>query len=352
MRTESSICGGRRLSRRRVISIIAAASAIPLIPAAARDRQTAHRWTGQVLGAQASIVLYHPDAAAAAAIVQRCLDEVERLERVFSLYRPESELCRLNRFGRLDAPSLDMLALLAEARRWSELSGGAFDVSVQPLFALYAAHFAASPGDEAGPSPAEIAAARRLVDYRGVVLAPDRVTLDRRGMQLTLNGIAQGYIVDRVAELLRASGVWHVLLDLGEIRALDTRADGSAWRVGVRDPQSRTGLAAFAELTDGGLASSGGYGLRFDIEGRHHHLFDPMTGRSANDLAGVSVIAGRATVADALSTALAVTPVRRIPEFLAAVARGGEPATVLAVPFDGPAELLAAEGPGRIDLKA
>jgi thiamine biosynthesis lipoprotein len=179
---------------------------------------------------------------------------------------------------------------------------------VQPLWELYASHFAANPDDVAGPPVNRIKAARRRVDYRALALDGARVGFLRPGMAATLNGIAQGYITDRVADLLRAAGFASVLVQLGEIVAGAPRSDGRAWSVGVPDPLAPDQVIETVDAVDLAIATSSGFATRFDAAGRHHHLFDPATGQSAHRCASVTVLAPRATAADALSTALAVSP--------------------------------------------
>ncbi len=268
-------------------------------------------WRGSALGAKASITLYHADAAAGRALIQRALAEIARLEAVFSLYRRDSALSRLNREGLLAQPPLDLVRLLSEARAVSELTDGAFDVTVQPLWRLYAAHFENRDADPNGPSEAARAEALALVDYRGVTLASDSIRLARAGMALTLNGIAQGYVTDRVADLLRAEGLDSVLIDLGEIRALGDHPEGRPWSVGLKDPGDPKRITRKLELHDLALATSAGSGMPFDPQGRHHHIFDPMSGRSARRYASVSVVSQTATRADALSTAFSNMPPAR-----------------------------------------
>ena len=291
----------RPVTRRRVLGIVAA-SAAALLPGSARSAGIGtYRWTGTALGADASITLHHPDRAQAQAAVDAARAEIERLENEFSLYRPHSALSRLNREGRLDGPSVDMRVLLSESVRFGNLSRGAFDVTVQPLWQLQADHFAAHPDDAAGPPEAAIAAARALVDFRRIRIGPDSIDL-APGMAVTLNGIAQGYITDRVADVLRALGFDHVLLNLGEMRALNGQADGSPWSIAIADP--RTGATRMTlPLANRAIATSAGAGTAFDRSGRHHHLFSPATGRSAGTAAAVTVVAKRASDADALATA-------------------------------------------------
>lgn len=295
----------QRAARRRFLCIAAslgAGTALPTlaVPAAA----SCHQQRGVLFGADTRIRLYHPDAATAHAAMADCFSEARRLESVFSLYRADSALSRLNRDGHLDHPPQELVALLRTAIGFGAATGGAFDITVQPLWSLFAAHFAAADADPDGPPSAAIERARERVDYRAIDIADRRVAFRRSGMAVTLNGIAQGYITDRLAERLRARGFGNVLVDIGELRALGTHADGSPWRVGIADPQQRWRSLTTLPLRDQALATSGGYGTPFDASGRHHHLFDPRSGRSAGRYRSVSVTAPDATTADALSTAL------------------------------------------------
>ncbi len=310
------------LSRRRAMTILGAVAGMPLLCAVDRpaDAVALHQWNGTSLGSPARLLLYHPDRAAAARIASICAAEIERLERVFALYRADSELARLNRDGRLDAPSLDLLVVLSQCQRLSAMSGGAFDVTVQPLWDLYAAHFFAAPSPPPeGPDPQAIDRARRLVGWRGIDVAARRISLSRPGMGLTLNGIAQGYVTDRITEILRDNGCDRILADMGrsEIRALGRHADGRPWRIGLADPRHPENFAVILDLCDRALCTSGGYGTKFEATGRYHHLFDPATGTSANHHIAVSVLAASAMVADALSTTLYVAPPEQVPELLA-----------------------------------
>jgi len=299
------------VSRRRFIAISAAAGVCAYAGAARATTVAPYRWRGRALGAEARLLLHHPDRREAARIIADVVAEIERLENIFSLYRGHSAISRLNRQGRIDHPPFELVQALADCRNISELTHGAFDVTVQPLWRLYADHFSAPDPDPAGPTPDQISHVRRLVDYREISIDPAQISLSRPGMALTLNGFAQGYITDRIADLLRAEGLGHVLVDIGETRALDDHPDGRSWRVGIRQPNSADGIARRLALVDQAVATSGGYGQRFgpdggqdgEQDGGHHHLFDPQTGRSAGRYASVSVVAPQAATADALSTA-------------------------------------------------
>jgi thiamine biosynthesis lipoprotein len=274
-------------------------------------------WRGHALGAEGVLTLYVDDPDGAARLIDRVVREIRRLEGIFSLYQPNSALSLLNRFGRLDAPPSDLIRVLAEARRYSEASGGAFDVTVQPLWNLYAAHFARPGADPNGPLPSDLERALDLVDYQGIRFDEQHVALQRPEMAVTLNGIAQGYITDRVTDLLKDAGLKSVLVELGETRATGVHPDGRPWRIGIRNPEVPESLSRVIELSDAAIATSAGMGTAFEDTGRHHHLFDPGSGLSAARYLSVSVRAATATAADALSTTLSALHPERIREAIA-----------------------------------
>src|SRR5262249_50088533 len=243
------------LSRRRVITILGAVAGLPLLPSGDQPTNAArlHRWQGTALGSPSCILLHHPDRGAAERAVAQCVAEIERLEKAFSLCRDDSEIARLNSEGRLEAPSHDLLVLLAQSQRFSELSDGAFDITVQPLWNVYAAHFfgSSSPSPQ-GPEPSAIEEALALVAWQGIDVTSRRIVLARPGMALTLNGVAQGYLTDRIADILRGNGCDRVLADMGrsEIALIGHRPDGREWRVGLADPLAPDRVAVTLDLVD------------------------------------------------------------------------------------------------------
>jgi len=318
--------GGPAITRRRAMTVMGVAASLPWVGVADRPDTASdtapllYQWNGTSLGSPSHLLLYHHDHATASRIVGECAAEIERLERIFALYRTDSEITRLNRYGHIEFPSADLLTVLSQCQVVSSLSRGAFDVSVQPLWTLYATHFFGGIAPQAeGPSPHAIELVRKLIDWQAIELGPRRISLGQAGMGLTLNGVAQGYITDRVMNILREHGCDRTLSNMGcsEIKAVGRHADGRPWRVGLTDPRQPDTFAACVDLFDRSVCTSGGYSTKFEASGRFHHLFDPATGTSANHYIAVSVFASEAIVADALSTALYVTPPERAKTMLA-----------------------------------
>ena len=281
------------LNRRRFLTISAAAAGLAASGARAASTRV---WTGVALGARASIRLDHPEAGAIAA---RAAAEIARLEGIFSLYRADSALSRLNVEARLAAPPAELLECLTLAGTVHRASGGAFDPTVQPLWALWAERASAGVRPEA----AELAAARAPGAWGNLRLEAEEIAM-APGMALTLNGIAQGYIGDRVAALLEAEGLTDILIDTGEHRALGQMPGGGGWPV-------RLAQGGSVALRNRALATSAPLGTVFDSEGRFGHILDPRTGEPAAPVwRAISITAPSAALADALSTAACLMPDR------------------------------------------
>lgn len=279
------------ISRRRFLTI---ASAACLTSAATIGRADFYRWQGMAIGARAQIILDHPKAAQ---ISLRAQVEIERLEKVFSLYRADSQLVELNQTGHLRAPAFELLECLSIARRVHAATEARFDPTVQPLWQL----MAQASREGRAVDPAQYAIARDLIGFDRVGFDSAEITLEP-GQSLTLNGIAQGYIADRVARLMRAEGVDDVLIDTGEITALGVAPGQHGWPVTIK------GETVPRMLKDRAIATSAMAGTLLDAGKagkRQGHILDPRAGISRIGAAlQVSVSAPSAALADGLSTGL------------------------------------------------
>ena len=295
-----------RPTRRRAISILAAATAGAVVGGPARS-STDYEWRGVAMGADATILFNGIERDTARAVIELVEVEIDRLEGALSLFRRDSELCRLNRDRFLQSPSADLRRALTLAIDTAMASGGLFDPTVQVLWEAYVDWFANAP--DAGPPPEElILRAKTAVDWRRVRMEANTVGLDH-GQRVTLNGLGQGYVTDRIAELLAGRGLKHVLVDLGEQRALEARLDGKAWQIARADQPP-------IALRRGALATSEGAGCVLGAGGAAHHLFDPRSGRSAARWKTVTVHHRSAAVADALSTAFYIATADEIASLL------------------------------------
>ncbi|MRN37446.1 FAD:protein FMN transferase [Neisseria sp. N95_16] len=301
------------LNRRRFLAISAIVAGGAILPFALNrptdkpnpDEAEPFVWQGIALGSGAQLHLYHVDRRQADDLVNKALAEVARLEKIFSLYRDDSLIVQLNREGRLNNPPQDLLALLSISQEVYRLTQGAFDPSIQPLWNFYADYFRRHPNTDTPPSQADMNRALQQVGFDKVEFDDTFVRFHGRDMGLSFNGIAQGYITDKVVKLLQQNGVEQALVDMGEIRGLDTRGERT-WQVGIRDPQNEQGVLMNVPLQNQGFATSGGYGTVMDEAGKFTHLFDPRSGVSTPRYHSMSVMAPTATLADAFATAFSV----------------------------------------------
>jgi thiamine biosynthesis lipoprotein len=326
------------------LRVVAAVAGLPAIVATLRataPKLRVHRWQGEVLGALSELTLWHPDAAFAQRTILRVRQEIERFERIFSLYRRDSEIARLNAAGTLLAPSRELRTLIEESQRLGELSDGAFDISVQPLWRLYEAHLWSRTDVQPDIAARARDVARTVVNFRQIESSAAAIGFARTGMAITLNGIAQGYISDAITDMLRNEGYESAVVDLGEYRTIGRHPDGRPWRIGIRDSRGLGSIDRMVDVEDMALAVSGGYGTTFEASGRWHHIFDPRTGASANTLVNVAVIGPRATAADGLATAICVAGEALAPTLLAAYPETRAMLTRL----DGTSIMLTAKGP-------
>ena len=268
---------------------------------------TLHSGAALAFGTTVRVALFETDSARAAAAIDAALHELRAVDSLMSIYDERSQVFQLNRDGELAHPDPRLLVVLDQARALSLATRGAFDITVQPLWRAYREATQAN----GRPLPGVALRAGAKVGLRRVQAGPQSVRFSRPGMQLTLNGLAQGYAADLALASLRARGISDALVDAGEFAALGGKAGQGPWRVGVADPREAGMLAASLALDGRCVATSGDYAASFTPDFVHHHIFDPATGESPQELASVTVVAPSAMLADGLSTAFMVMGARR-----------------------------------------
>lgn len=304
--------------RRRLLGAFGGLGALALAGCGERGHSPAAagaplRFAGETMGT--SYVVKLAGAALPAARLERLAadvrDALDGVNRGMSLYRPESELMRLNRQPEAAplALSKDLYEVLAAGQRVAELSQGAFDVSVAPLVDAWG--FGPAKRREV-PAAGDVQARRAAVDYRSLRLDPQHRTATKAhaGLQADLGGIAKGYGVDRAARAIEASGVEDYMVEVGgEVRTRGRNAAGQPWQIGIEEPDAVPQRArAVVSLSGRAMATSGDYRIYFEQGGRRYsHEIDPRTAAPiAHGLASVTVVADDCMTADALATALIV----------------------------------------------
>ncbi len=256
------------------------------------------------MGTLVHVTVVHPEAARARELVGAAFDEIDRLEAVFSGHRPDTPVSRLNADGVLDDPPAELAAVVRRALRIAELTGGTFDPTVAPLIELHRRSFAET---DAPPAESAVEEAMTRVGYRHVAVDAGRIAFARPGMAVSLDGIAKGYILDRVVEQVTAAGAAGVLADGGgDISAGEGEVAGTGWPVGVEHPREPGTMLGTIEARNQGVATSGDYVRAYTADLRHHHIVDPRTGVSPGHASAATVVAGSAMEADAIATAAMV----------------------------------------------
>ena len=262
-----------------------------------------------------SIKVYGDDAKTLPAAVAAAYGEMHRIAALvdrFPLTGTEdcrrSDVCRINEMAgigpvRVDA---DTLAMLLLAKKYHDLSGGVFDVTIGPVMNLW---------DFAGENPkipasSIIVETLLLVDIESLVVNEVESTayLRKVGMKLDLGAVAKGYATERALQALEKQGIKKALIDAGgNIRVLGTNARNAPWRIGIKDPRKAEAMVAVVALEDAAAVTSGDYYRYFEADGqRYHHILDPRSGYPASENMSVTVVSRDAGLADILSTAFFV----------------------------------------------
>jgi FAD:protein FMN transferase len=263
-----------------------------------------------LMGTRVEATIVHPDMDAAQTALLAAFQEMERVEALLGRDREGSDIDRVNHapVGEPVSVSEETYLILERARAYGDRLHGLFDVTTLPAVNLWGLGEAEVTSV---PDSTEVAAVRRLIDYREISLDPATrtVSLSRLGMAVDLGGIAKGYAVDRGAAVLASHGVTDFLINAGgDLFASGLREAGERWRVGIQHPRDASGLIARLEITDGAVATSGDYERFVEFDGvRYPHIIDPRTARPVTARQSASAIGATAEEADVLATYLFIS---------------------------------------------
>lgn len=293
------------ISRRKFLNISASAFVFSILPLQGKSIQKESVWKGVSLGAESSMKLFHQDQSYSNSIIKECLNEINRLEKIFSIYDKKSIISKLNKKGKIINPPKELVEVINFANNISKQSNGAFDISVQPLWNIHK-HYSSKEK----VLVKKIQKIKKLINWKNIVINENEIFFKQKGMAITLNGIAQGYITDKITHLLKSKGFTNVLVNLGEIKTIGNHPQNRDWNISTPYLNNKQ----YISLNNNAIASSGAYGTKFNKNS--HHLFNTKSGKSANYLNSVSVVASSAMLADAISTTIAVMPKEEGKEFM------------------------------------
>ncbi|MFA6449633.1 MAG: FAD:protein FMN transferase [bacterium] len=289
----------------QIVALAAIVTAGSFAHAAGTDALKSARDTRQMMGTFVEITVYDADEGKAKAALEAGFAEIARVESVMSRFDPKSELSRLNRSGeKIFKCSDELFMLLEESRRYSELSGGAFDVTVGPLMKVWRD----AGKEKKKPAPSAVEEARSRVGYKKIRLDPAAKTARFMvpGMEADLGAIAKGYGADRAAAAIRAAGAKSALVNSGgDIRAVGKKMNSKPWTIALQNPRDKKQYLLKLAISDIGVTTSGDYEQYFVTGGRRYsHIINPKTGTSETGCMSATVIAPTAMQADALSTTI------------------------------------------------
>ena len=301
----------------RIVGILVCLSLVTasFFSCAGKDRADADSGYQMIMGTFAHVVAVAEDSGTAKKCVRAAMKEIRKVDDLMSDYKSDSEISRVNREAgeRAVKVSESTYEVIQRSIEFSEMTGGAFDITVGPLVAL----FRNAKENKVAPSEEQIELARSKVGFEKLKLDSKNKTVQfsDNGMLLDLGGIAKGYAIDKAIEAAQRCGAIGAMIDIGgDVRCFGLPPEGKDhWLIGLQDPNSAIegmeggGLLMVLKITNAAVATSGDYQQFVLIEGkRYSHIMDRRTGTNAEGLSSVTIIADNATDADALATSVSV----------------------------------------------
>ena len=269
--------------------------------------------TRMMMGTFAEVSIYSHDEKTAGKAIEGALDEMERMDRIMSNYKNDSELSKVNKkAAKSPVPcNTELLDVIEQSQYYSELSGGAFDITVSPIVALWG--FFREKGHV--PPDKEIEKLLPAVSYKNIVVKKNAETKKSGTVffkdiktQIDLGAIGKGYAVDKALEIIKKCGIDNGCINLGgNIYVLGTPSGKNAWKIGVQHPRNKDEILGYLEIKNEATATSGDYERFFAFNGkRYSHIINPQTGRPVSGTIATTIVASTGTEVDALSTSVFV----------------------------------------------
>jgi FAD:protein FMN transferase len=258
------------------------------------------------MGTTVEISLMGSDEEEARKAAMVAFQEIKRIERLMGPKNESGDVYRINQSAGMEWVNVspETMKVIHKAKEISTLSEGAFDITVAPLTQIW--RIAREKG--VPPSADEVKKLLELVNFRGILIAPeDKILLKKKGMAIDLGGIAKGYAVDKAFEILQSLGYQNIIVNAGGDLRVGGKRLNHPWIIGIQHPRESQKLMARVSLSDSALATSGNYEKFFMYQGkRYGHIFNPKDGFPTEACQSVSIIDKDCMAADALATAVFV----------------------------------------------
>jgi FAD:protein FMN transferase len=260
--------------------------------------------TREKIGTYVNIIIYATTAQKPDTIIDDAFKELDNLSGIFSNYDPQSSISVLNAQGYIDNPPAELEDIIKLSVEYNEITEGAFEITVDPVLQLWSGGLWKEPEDT---QKQKVNEALEYVGSDMIEIKPGRISFEKEGMSATLGGVAKGYIVDKMLEYLKSRGIKNAIINAGgDIATMGKKPDGGKWIVSLENPDNTSQKLVTFTLEDKAVATSGNYYRYFDPEEEVSHIIDPRAGYTANLCISSTIIAGNATVADILATAVFV----------------------------------------------
>lgn len=249
-------------------------------------------------------IIIYADSDIAEATLNTAFARMEEIEKIASIYDSQSEAFKLNQNGYIEDPSEDLSQLITLSLEYHEMTDGNFNIAVQPLLELWQGGLWK---ESQAVQQSKIDKTLVLTDLTNIAIAENRIEFKKKGMKITLGGIAKGYAVDEALEVLSQVGIEYALVDAGgDMATIGSKPEGEPWNVALVNPDDASQSLAAFQFADKAVATSGNYQRYFNPEKTAHHIINPKTGFSAGECISVTVIADSGTQADVLATSVFV----------------------------------------------
>ena len=256
-----------------------------------------------IMGTRISVELWHSDELLATECGKQVFAEMYRLDELMSPYRPGSEITFINNNASIRTLeiSTEMSYVIDRSLHFSEISGGAFDITFASIGYRYDYRNKVKPSDQ------QIELGLPSIDYRHIKLNKNLIRFENSGVRIDLGGIAKGYAVDRAIQIVKLCGISEAMVSAGGDSKILGMKRGKPWTIGIQHPRKDHELALVLPLSDTAISTSGDYQRFFILDGnRIHHIINPSTGKSATQTWSATVIGPDAMTTDALSTTIFV----------------------------------------------
>ena len=290
-----------KINRRKLIKIIAfsaiGSTTYGIYNLFGNKEYIKSRWTGTVLNNNVSLEIHSNEGKKNSLIYSQINNFINHVDDIFNLQNPDSEIVKLNKNKKLRNPSPYLIEVIKRSQILSEQTNGKFDITVQPLWSHYYSHFILN-GNSNFPDDKILKNIINSIHWKNVVIENNTIIL-KNNASITLNGIAQGWITDKVVEIINKNNIKNTLVDFGETFASGSYENKRPWNIEI---QSSEGINTVIKLTNKAVATSSASGTMFEPSKKYNHIFNPKTGLSTSNFDTVSIVSNKAWLSDCIAT--------------------------------------------------